>query len=151
MSLQRYEPIVATAAAASGVALWGMEMHAERGAQKLCIYIDKDGGATVGDCSEAAQQIQAALKVEGLMHDQLHLEVATPGVDRKLYTEVQMKAYQGQPVTVRCHTPVLERRQHEGVLLDVNSEHLILEAEGSEAAVELPRQTIDWVRVKPTV
>lgn len=126
----------------------GGELVGQGGRAILRIYIDKPNGVTVDDCSNVSRQLSAMLAVEGAAEGQLNLgqynlEVSSPGIDRPLFMPEQYEKYVGQVIRLRLHLPVSNRRQYQGVLLRVEKEHIHLQVDGVEQAVEVPFSVID--------
>ena len=50
----------------------------------LRLYIDKEGGVNVDDCSSVSRQISALIDVEEPINGKFNLEISSPGADRPL-------------------------------------------------------------------
>jgi len=50
----------------------------------LRLFIDKDGGIEIDDCSSVSRQVSAILGVEDTLPGNYTLEVSSPGLDRTL-------------------------------------------------------------------
>lgn len=79
---------------------------------------------TVDDCEQVTRQLQYALEVEGMEY--ARLEVSSPGLDRPLKNEEQLRRFVGHAVNVTLKTPFQNRKNWQGVLSEA--------AEGAEAA-----------------
>ncbi|HEY0593559.1 MAG TPA: ribosome maturation factor RimP, partial [Thermoanaerobaculia bacterium] len=53
----------------------------------LRIDIDKEGGVTLDDCQLISQQVSTYLDVEDPVTGAYELQVSSPGLDRKFYSE----------------------------------------------------------------
>jgi ribosome maturation factor RimP len=57
----------------------------------LRLTIDKEGGVTLEDCSRVNQEVGRTLDVEDLIPTRYHLEVSSPGLDRALKNEKDLR------------------------------------------------------------
>jgi ribosome maturation factor RimP len=91
---------------------------------RLALTIDRPGGVTLEDCEAASR---AASQVLDPLEDQLPaylLEVASPGLDRPLWTLADCQRFRGRRVTVRLATKTEGTSKLEGVLELVDGERL---------------------------
>lgn len=72
----------------------------------LRIDIDKEGGVTIDDCSLVSQQLSTWLDVEDPISGEYELEVSSPGLDRKFYTQSDYSRFVGRLVRVKTSRPV---------------------------------------------
>lgn len=72
----------------------------------LRIDIDKEGGVQIGDCEQISHQLSAMLDVEEWSTTRYDLEVSSPGLDRKFYSEADYKKFVGRLVRVQTKEAV---------------------------------------------
>lgn len=72
----------------------------------LRIDIDKEGGVTVEDCSLISQQVSTWLDVEDPIPAEFELQVSSPGLDRRFYSQSDYEKFNGRLVRVRTSRPV---------------------------------------------
>ena len=65
------------------------------------IYIDKEGGVTVDDCSEISKQVGDILDVYDVLPGSYTLEVSSPGLDRPLTRDKDFIKYRGSAVRIK--------------------------------------------------
>jgi len=82
------------------------------------IYMDREGGVTLDDCSEISNQIGDILDVHDLPPGPYTLEVSSPGLDRPLVRDKDFTRYQGCEVNVRLEEKVEGIRHFRGRLLE---------------------------------
>ncbi len=128
---RQWEELLKPALAHLGCEYWGSEKRQEGHRSILCIYIDKPGGVTVGDCAQVSRELSALLEVEGGMDLSYSLEVSSPGILRPLFTLSQYQQFIGQTVQVKFHDKWEERRQILGLLTAVGDNTLTIEADGN--------------------
>ncbi|HBC97665.1 MAG TPA: ribosome maturation factor RimP, partial [Clostridium sp.] len=65
----------------------------------LRIYIDKEqGNISLQDCEKVSRTVSDILDREDPIKVSYYLEVSSPGVERKLYTDEHLKRYIGRDV-----------------------------------------------------
>ena len=67
----------------------------------LRVDIDKDGGVTLDDCQLVSKQISTYLDVDDVVPAEYELQVSSPGLDRKFYTETDYQKFIGRLVRVK--------------------------------------------------
>ncbi|VEI45704.1 ribosome maturation protein RimP [Actinobacillus equuli] len=71
-------------------------MSTSRAFLTVRLYIDKEGGVTIDDCSDVSRQVSAILDVEDPIADKYNLEVSSPGLDRPLFTLAHYQRLSGK-------------------------------------------------------
>ena len=101
-----------------GYELWACEYQPQGQLVQMRLFIDKlgEGSFSLDDCMQVSRLLRPILDVEYDMRGEYHLEISSPGVNRKLYTVAQMQRYIGQQVQVRLYAPIDKRKQFKGVL-----------------------------------
>lgn len=135
-----------TIVTAMGYEFVGCELQRQGQGSVLRIYIDKEQGITLDDCSAVSHQISAMLDVEDPIQGEYNLEVSSPGLDRPLFEVAQYKKFIGNRIKVRTHNPLDNRRNFVGVLQQVdetNDIHLLTDA----GEVILPFSSIEKAKI----
>ena len=111
----------------------------------LRVFIDKEEGISVDDCSTVSHQLTRLFTVENIDYDRL--EVSSPGLDRPLKKADDFTRFAGQEAQVKLRIPVGNRRNFVGTLLG--------EAEGfvrfrvGEEELAFPLDNIEKARLVP--
>jgi len=115
VDLDRVRAALAPVLVAHGVTLVDLEWGTDRGQWTLRLFIERedasarkgvvDGGVTLEDCSEVSRDASAVLDVEDLIPQHYHLEVSSPGLDRKLRSEADFVRFMGKTAKVKLKTP----------------------------------------------
>ncbi|MFC1589466.1 ribosome maturation factor RimP [Pseudomonadota bacterium] len=113
----------------------------------LRLYIDKDSGIEVDDCSAVSRQISAILDVEDPVPGKFNLEVSSPGMDRPLRRLEDFQRFVGEEVKVKTGMPFDGQRNFKGLLNGIEDDLVIIECENKE--VRLPVTAIDKARLVP--
>ena len=145
---ERVAPMAARVAAREGCDLVHCEYVNQSGRWILRLYIDREGGVTVGDCSTISRQMSAMLDVEDLIPSAYNLEVSSPGLDRPLNTHDDYDRFVGENVKIKTTDPVRGRRRFSGVLEKREGE-LITVAESGGQAFEIPLDKVRMARLDP--
>lgn len=135
------EPVVA----GLGFELVGVEFDAHQ--RVLRVYIDREGGVVVDDCSRVSHQLSGLLDVEDPIPGNYHLEISSPGMDRPLFTPAHFERFKGALARVQLARPIDGRRRFKARLLGVAGDNVLL-ADG-EARFEIPFDSIDRARLVP--
>ncbi|MGD9153776.1 MAG: ribosome maturation factor RimP [Gammaproteobacteria bacterium] len=96
----------------------------------LRVYIDKEGGVTLDDCSKVSAQLSAVLDVEEPITGRYTLEVSSPGSDRPLFTLEHFQHFVGYNVAIRLHTPMDGRRNFKGKIVSVDDNIIAIDVDG---------------------
>lgn len=67
----------------------------------LRIFLDKEGGVTLDDCTAVSREISQVLDVEDIISGHYTLEVSSPGLNRPLKKPADFERYVGKLVKVR--------------------------------------------------
>jgi len=113
----------------------------------LRLYIDKEDGVNVDDCSSVSRQISALIDVEDPVSGQFNLEISSPGSDRPLRRLVDFQRFVGSLVKLKTVMPLQGQRNFKGRLLEVSEETIVIETDDEE--ISLPMSTIDKARIVP--
>jgi len=125
---ERITAIAERAAAREGLEVWDVEVLGAGRSRIVRIYIDKPEGVTLDDCELISQQVGTVLDVEDVVPDQhYHLEVSSPGVERRLFKPEHFARFAGQKARIALRQPVQNQRRWEGVLAGVEGTEVLLE------------------------
>ena len=102
---QRVAPLAARIAAREGCELAHCEYVNDGGRWVLRLYIDREGGVTIADCTSVSRQMSAVLDVEDFVPHAYSLEVSSPGLDRSLNTPDDYHRFSGESVRIRTVSP----------------------------------------------
>ena len=106
--------------------LWGIECQRAGRYLTVRLFIDKEGGVTIDDCSDVSRQVSAILDVEDPIADKYNLEVSSPGLDRPLFTLAHYMRFVGRDVVVHLRIPMFDRRKWQGKLESVEGDLITL-------------------------
>jgi len=94
----------------------GVELvDVERAAMGLLrVTIDREDGVRIEDCEQASRQLSRVYEVENI--DYRRLEVGSPGVDRPLRSDADLRRFAGERVEIKLRLPLNGRKVFSGLL-----------------------------------
>jgi ribosome maturation factor RimP len=146
--LSTIESAVSPVMEAHGLALVDLEFRREGRRWVLRLFVDKPGGVAIADCQRVSHELGDVLDVTGLIEESYDLEVSSPGLQRELRKERELRWAIGKSVRCWVREPVDGRREFCGRLVECTGEHVVL-SEGDGSAVALPRPLVTKVRLDP--
>ena len=107
----------------------------------LIIVIDKPEGITLEDCEKVNNEITDMIDEANYIKEQYFFEVSSPGLERVLRKEWQLKKYIGEEVEIRLFKKDENNfKQYDGILKSVENEYLEIEQE--EKIYKIDRKNI---------
>ena len=103
----------------------------------LRLYLDKEGGVTLDDCTRVSQEVERSLDVEDFIQTPYTLEVSSPGLTRPLKTQKDFIKYCHRLIKVKTVDPIENRRQFKGRLLGVSENRIEIEVDGGVFQIPL--------------
>ncbi len=122
-----------------------VEYVKEYGDYFLRVYIHKDGGVNLDDCQAASELLSEKLDEVDIIDKAYYLEVSSPGLDRPIKTDKDLKRNLGKEIEVNLYQLVNGSKKHEGLLQSYDDEKVILEM--VSGTLEIPRDTISLMRL----
>lgn len=113
----------------------------------LRLYIDREGGVQLDDCSEVSHQVSALLDVEDPLPGRFNLEISSPGMDRPLRKLEDFRRFTGEMVKLKTSMPLDGQRNFKGRLVSIEGDELVLEYDNKQ--VRVPHAAIDNARLVP--
>ena len=139
------EPIVSD----EGMELIDVEYRRESKGWVLRLYLDKEGGVTLDDCTQISQEVGRSLDVEDFIQIPYTLEVSSPGLSRSLKTERDFMKHRHSLIKVKTLDPVQNRRQFKGRLVGVSENRIEMEVEGGIFQIPLSNVVKANLEVEP--
>jgi ribosome maturation factor RimP len=128
--LQEVQQLIDPILRSQGVELVDLEYQRESQGWVLRVYIDREGGITLEDCSELSGEVGAVLEVRDLIANPYTLEVSSPGLTRPLKKPDDYNKYKNRLVKIRTSEPIEGRRNFKGTLQGLEGEKVYIQAEG---------------------
>ena len=87
-----------------GCELWDAEYVKEAGNQVLRVYIDREGGVSIGDCETISRELDPLLdEREALFTGSYTFEVSSAGAERRLRRPSDFERFMGHLVEVKLY------------------------------------------------
>ena len=132
-----------------GFELLGIELIKNGRSSLLRIYIDKSEGITIDDCATVSEQITGLLDVRDPVKGQYNLEVSSPGLDKPLFTDDQLRRHIGQMVMFILREKYRGRRKISGILEAVDDSEVTINYE--ENNEKIPTKLINKAKLVPNL
>ena len=130
-----------------GLEMVDIEFQFERGRWILRVFMDREGGVTVDDCSNVSRELGHLVDAESIIDYPYVLEISSPGLNRPLRKENDFIRSIGKMVKLKMSTPINRRRHFTGRLANVTEGMISLLVDDNNL-VELPLKEIDKARLK---
>jgi ribosome maturation factor RimP len=138
--LQEVHEVIEPILQSQGFELVDLEYQRESRGWVLRIFMDREGGVTLDDCSGVSHEVGAVLEVKDVIPNAYVLEVSSPGLTRPLKKPEDFNRFRNQLVKIKLFQPLDGRRNFKGTLLGLEVETVRLEADGQ--VFEIPLQSI---------
>ncbi|MFA6033101.1 MAG: ribosome maturation factor RimP [Myxococcota bacterium] len=112
----------------------------------LRLYIDKLGGITLEDCAKLSDEVGDLLEAKGTVDGAYHLEVSSPGVDRRVRDPLDFDRFAGSKVKIKCDAPVNGRKMFTGILKGMDGDCVAVDVDGT--VFKLPIDLIEKANLK---
>ena len=111
---QLAEPI----AASEGMELIHVECLKMHSRWVFRLYLDKEGGVSLDDCTDVSNQLGDVLDVHDLSRGPYTLEVSSPGLDRPISRDQDFQKFQGAKVKIKTNSKIDGMKNFQGTLVD---------------------------------
>jgi ribosome maturation factor RimP len=108
----------------------------------LRVYMDKEGGISLDDCSEISHYLDDQLDRLDPVEENYFLEVSSPGIERPLKKEADYSRFAGQLVELKLYFPYEGQKIFEGTLKGLIEGEVAIEKENSTEVVRIPLDKI---------
>ena len=119
---ERILELVEPAVEAEGLEIVELECLRMKTRWLVRIFIDREGGASLDDCTAVSREVGDLLNVHDLPPGPYTLEVSTPGLDRPLTRDKDFEKYRGSRVRIRTREPIEGSRNFLGTYVDYSTE-----------------------------
>lgn len=128
---------------AAGLELYHVDLFGQPGRLVVRVFLDKEGGVTLDDCSTLARTLSTLLDVDDPITGRYSLEVSSPGLDRPLATLAHFQRALGKKIKLRTRSPQGGKRKNfDGVLAGVDAPAAVVLLSTEEGDVRIPLDEI---------
>ena len=134
---EKIEPIVNE----SNLKLVDVEYTKLHDGMHLIVYIDKEGGVNVEDCSALSSKIDPILEELNPTNDEAYyFDVMSYGLDKPLKYDWQLEKYKGQKICIKLYSKLEGKKDFAGILVNFDKDNLIFNLNGQD--INLDRKLI---------
>lgn len=120
-----------------GLELVDVEYIKEGAHWYLRLFIDKEGGVDLDDCTSVSHAVSEALDRDDPIAQAYMLEVSSPGLERPLKKDEDFERFKGKLVSVNLVAPYQGYKEFTGYLVGLVNNEIVLEYKGKQ--VSIPR------------
>ncbi len=108
------------------------------------LFLDKEGGVTLDDCTTISNQLGDILDIHDLSHGPYTLEVSSPGLDRPISRDQDFVRFTGANVKIKTHVKIDGMKNFQGRLVDFKDEGcgMVVQLEVSGKIFKIPKDEI---------
>lgn len=129
-----------------GYELVDVEFLKEGSSYFLRVYLDKQGGINLDDCQKMSQLLSDKLDEKDPINVSYYLEVSSPGLDRPLKTDKDLKRNIGKEIEIKLYEPLKGKKIIEGILEAYEEKIIVIRIESNET-IEIPRELIALIKL----
>ncbi len=155
--LEKVEKIVQEIVEREGCILYDLEHTGTGKGRILRVFIDKESGVDIEDCSNISKGLNLRLDVEDLVPGSMYnLEVSTPGLDRQLKQKWHFQKVVGKKIAVQLlkslgtisqveDKGLIAMKKFEDVLVATDEENLFFEIRKNK--IKIPFSAIEKAKL----
>ncbi len=131
----------------SGLELWDVEVSRDT----VRLLVDRPGGVDLDALATLAGKVVSPLldeHPEVTPEGRFSLEVSSPGVERTLRTLEHYTRYVGTEISVKTSVPVEGSRRHQGILVSVDDDGIVVEPRDGPAGGTVAIRHADIARAR---
>ncbi|AEI44299.1 ribosome maturation factor RimP [Paenibacillus mucilaginosus] len=110
----------------NGFELVDIEYVKEGGNWFLRVYVDKEGGIDIDDCTRVTEYLSAKLDEKDPIPDAYFLEISSPGAERPLKKTQDYHKAVGEHVFITTYEPVNGLKEFEGTLTSFDEQTVVV-------------------------
>ena len=121
-------------------------IYTKEGSNKILrIVIDSEKGISLDDCEKVNNEIKETIDEANPIEEQYFLEISSPGIERLLRKDWQLKKFKGEEVNIKIFKKDENgKKEYTGTLGDVTENTLDVETEGENTTID--RKIISQVK-----
>ena len=113
-----------------GMELVEVEFKKEQGQWILRVFIDREGGIRLQDCSQVSREIGPVLDAEDPVVHPFTLEVSSPGLQRPLKKPADFERFRGKLARIKLYTMLDGEKTFCARIREIEGDEVILDREG---------------------
>jgi ribosome maturation factor RimP len=145
--IERVTKIAGQVAAAASIELVHVDISGTKRDAVVRIYIDKEGGVTLDDCSGVSRGVEEVLDSEDFIPSRYVLEVSSPGIERPLYSLGDFVKFTGHLAKVKTRGEIGGQKTFVGTITSVDEQVITIE-DRAAGAVAIEYINVDKANLK---
>ena len=129
----------------TGISLWDVRYVKEGSSWYLRVFIDKEDGINIDDCTDVSHLIDPIIDEADPIKESYYLEVCSPGIERELIEDEHFAKVIGADVMVKLIRPIEKQKLLKGKLLSHENGDVKILLDGNEVLIE--KQNISVVKL----
>ncbi len=113
----------------------------------LRVFMDKPGGITLDDCQNISKEISDELDKTDPIKQAYYLEVSSPGLDRPLKNDKDLKRNLDKDVELKLYEALDGTKLIQGRLIDFDENTLKLKLEEDDEEIIIDREKIALIKL----
>lgn len=131
----------------AGIELVHLELAGTKRDLTVRVFIDKDGGVTLDDCSAISRGVEEILDLEDIIPTRYVLEVSSPGIERELYSLSDFVKFTGKLVKVKTRTEIDGQKTFVGPIVEVADQKITVD-DRTKGIVSFEYSDVDKANLK---
>ena len=121
-------------------------LYVKEGSNKILrIVIDSENGISLDDCEKVNNEIKETIDEANPIEEQYFLEISSPGIERLLRKDWQLKKFKGTDVNIKLFKKDENgKKEYTGTLGEVTENTLDVEIDGKNVTID--RKIISQVK-----
>ena len=121
-------------------------LYVKEGSNKILrIVIDNENGISLDDCEKVNNEIKEIIDEANPIEEQYFLEISSPGIERLLRKDWQLKKFKGTEVNIKLFKKDENgKKEYTGILEDITENTLDVEVESENITID--RKIISQVK-----
>jgi len=128
--IERVEEFISPLLTDMGIELVEIQFRREGHGWVLRLFIDRQGGVTLENCTAVSREVSRYLEVEDPIEQAYHLEVSSPGLERPLKKKDDFIRFAGRRARVKMQEKIDDQRVFIGTLKGVEEDDVVLSIDG---------------------
>lgn len=121
-SAERVFSLIKETVESLGVELWDVRFVKEGASWYLRVFIDKEDGITIDDCTNVSHAIDPVIDEADPIDKSYYLEVCSCGIERELSKPVHFEKSVGQKIKIKLYKAQNGVKEFEGILISAQDE-----------------------------
>ncbi len=138
---ERISRIAESVAADQGVEMVHAEIAGTKRDSVVRIFIDKEGGVGIEDCTRVSAAVEDILDAEDIIPWAYVLEVSSPGIERELYSIKDFIRFTGELARIKTRAEIGGQKNFAGRIEGVEDDEVIFE-DRTSGQVRIPYESV---------